>query len=182
MLAPSGADDRVRGFLAACADDHAFGAWYDDAAPRIYAFAFARCGGDHALAEELTQLAMVRAIRSRTSYDGRAAVITWICSIVRNLLIDHHRKLEREERSRLRLTVLEIEVAEPGLAHAERDEVMDTLRRLPAMQRLALVLRYVDEYSISEVAQAIGKSEAATHSLLTRSRDRFRAHFQGDAP
>lgn len=180
MLAPTGAQDRVRDFLAACTDDVAFGAWYDEAAPRVYAFAYARSGGDHALAEELTQLAMVRAIRARESYDGRAAVVTWVCSIVRNLLIDHHRKLERDERSRLRLSVHEIEVAEPGLAHAERDEVMDTLRRLPAMQRLVLVLRYVDEYSVPEVAQAIGKSEAATHSLLTRSRDRFRAHFRGD--
>ena len=180
MLAPSGAQDRIREFLATCADDAAFSAWYDDAAPRVFAFAFARCGGDHALAEELTQLAMVRAIRARTTYDGRAAVTTWICSIVRNLLIDHHRKLEREERSRLRLTVREIEVDEPGLTFADRDEVLDTLRRLPAMQRLALVLRYVDDYSIPEVAQALGKSEAATHSLLTRSRDRFRAAFRGE--
>ena len=52
MLAPSGAQDRVRGFLAACEDDAAFGAWYDDAAPRVYAFAYARCGDDHALALE----------------------------------------------------------------------------------------------------------------------------------
>jgi DNA-directed RNA polymerase specialized sigma24 family protein len=44
---------------------------------------------------------------------------------------------------------------------------------------MALILRYVDQYSIEEVAQALGKSEAATHSLLTRSRDRFRARFGG---
>lgn len=180
MLATSEAQDRVRGFLAVCADDAAFGAWYDEVAPRVYRFLHARCGGDDWLAEELTQQAMIQAIRARTSYDGRASVVTWICSIGRNLLIDHHRRMEREERSRLRLTVHEIQVEEPALAHADRDEVRSALRRLPAMQRLALVLRYLDDYSVPEVARAIGRSEAATHSLLNRSRERFRSLFLGE--
>lgn len=179
MLAASVVEDRVRGFLTACADDHAFGAWYDDCAPRVHRFVAARCGGDQVLAEELTQAAMVQAIRARASYDGRASVVTWICTIARNLLIDHFRRLEREERNRLRLAVREIDPVDPGVRVAERDAVESALRRLPAMGRLALVLRYVDEYSVPEIARLIGRTESATHALLTRSREQLRTSFEG---
>jgi RNA polymerase sigma-70 factor, ECF subfamily len=171
--------DRVREFQSACADDAAFGPWYDASAPRVYRFVAARCGGDHHLAEELTQQAMIQAIRSRSAYDGRASAVTWICAIARNLLIDHHRRLDREERGRLRLTVREIAPGDPQARVAERDEVESALRRLPAIGRLALVLRHIDDYSVPEVARLIGRTESATHALLTRSREQLRASLRG---
>lgn len=178
MLETVSGTDRVTAFLAACTDDAAFGAWYDDCAPRVYRFVAARCGGDHALAEELTQQAMVQAVRARASYDGRASVTTWICSIARNLVIDHHRRLDREERGRLRLTVREIDPIDQHARVADRDELESALRRLPAIGRLALVLRYIDDYSVAEIARLIGRTESATHALLTRSREQLRTTFR----
>lgn len=171
-------DDRVREFLEVCSDDGRFGAWYDDAAPRVYRFLHARTGGDVALAEEITQAAMVAAIRARATYDGRATAVTWVCSIARNLLIDHHRRLDRDERRHLRVAVHEIAVNDVAGVQAERDAVRQALRQLPAIQRLALVLRYIDDEPVSEIARLIGRSEAATHALLTRSRERFRTTLQ----
>lgn len=179
MLAPSVVTDRVRDFLDVCDDDGAFSDWYDESAPSVYRFIAARCGGDMALAEELTQQAMIQAVRARRTYDGRAVVVTWICAIARNLLIDHHRRLDREERSRLRLTVREIEPIDPQVRLADRDEVESALRRLPAIGRLALVLRYMDGYSVQEIARVIGRTGSATHALLTRSREQFRTSFRG---
>ena len=57
------------------------------------------------------------------------------------------------------------------------DEVDDALAVLPAMQRAVLVLHYMDQLSVREVAHAIGKSEAATASLLARGRDAFRQAY-----
>jgi RNA polymerase sigma-70 factor (ECF subfamily) len=163
-------------FAAICSDEAAFRTWYDIALPRVYGYLFARTGGDHALAEDLTQQAMLRAIRARATYDGRAPVIAWVCGIARNLLVDHHRRLGREERSLLRVVVREVE---PDRAErlAERDAILAALRRMPALQRAALVLRYLDGLSVRQVAAAIGKSEKATESLLSRGRDRFRQTF-----
>ncbi len=180
MLAASEVRDPVREFVQVCADETAFRTWYDDAAPRVYSYLFTRTGGDHALTEDLVQQAFVKAIAARATYDGRAPVVAWICGIARNLLMDHHRRLDREERGRLRLVVREID-AGPGQAHAERDDVLTALRRLPALQRAALVLRYLDDLSVREVARLIGKTEAATESLLTRGRDSFRRRYgEGD--
>jgi RNA polymerase sigma-70 factor (ECF subfamily) len=160
-------------FAAICADDAAFRAWYDAALPIVYGYVFARIGGDHALTEDLTQQAMVRAIRARATYDGRATIVAWICGVARNLLIDHHRRLAREQRSLFRVIVREIE-PDHATGLAERDAVLDALRRLPALQRAALVLRYLDGLPVRQVAVAIGKSEKATESLLSRGRERFR--------
>lgn len=180
VLAPGGNRDDVRDFEAICADESAFRPWYDDAAPRVYSYLLPRSGGDHALTEELTQQAFVRAIRARATFDGRGPIVSWICGIARNLLIDHHRRLDREEHSRFRVIVREIETGAPS-SHTQREEVLETLRRLPASQRSALVLRYLDDMSVRDVARAIGKSESATESLLTRARDRFRLRYgEGD--
>jgi RNA polymerase sigma-70 factor (ECF subfamily) len=122
---------------------------------------------------------MFQAVRARMTYDGRAMVVTWICSIARNLLIDHHRRLDREERSRLRVIVREIEPIDLQARLADRDEVESAFRRLPAIGRLALMLRYMDEYSVPEIAGVIGRTESATHALLTRSREQFRTSFRG---
>jgi len=160
-------------FVAICADDAAFRAWYDAALPVVYGYVFIRVGGDHALTEELTQQAMVRAIRARATYDGRAKTVAWVCGIARNLLIDHHRRLDREQRSLFRVIVREVE-PDHAAGLAERDTLLEALRRLPALQRAAMVLRYLDGLPVRQVAIAIGKSEKATESLLSRGRERFR--------
>jgi RNA polymerase sigma-70 factor (ECF subfamily) len=176
VLAPGRTTGAAEDFVAICADEARFRIWYDAAVPRVYAYLFARTGGDHALAEDLTQQAFLRAIRARTSYDGRAPIVAWLCGIARNLLTDHHRRLAREERSLLRVVVREIE-PDGALQVAERDAVLATLRRLPALQRAALVLRYLDGLSVRQVAAAIGKSESATESLLSRGREGFRHDY-----
>jgi RNA polymerase sigma-70 factor (ECF subfamily) len=168
--------DRAEDFVTLCADEESFRAWYEGAVPRVYAFLFARTGGDPSLSEELTQQAFVRAIRRRATYDGRAPVTAWICAIARNLLVDHFRRQAREERGRLRVIAAEVE-DDTAMRHADRDEVLSVLHALPPLQRAALVLRYMDGLSVREVAAAIGKSESATESLLSRARDGFRGRL-----
>ena len=62
------------------------------------------------------------------------------------------------------------------------DEIDDALAVLPALQRAVLVLHYMDQLSVRDVARSIGKSEAATASLLARGRDAFRQSLPGDRP
>lgn len=176
MLAVGTKRDPADDFVALCADEESFRAWYEDALPRVYAYLFARTGGDPTLSEELAQQAFVRAIRGRATYDGRAPVTAWVCAIARNLLVDHFRRRAREERSLLHVVVRDVE-DDTAAHHADREAVLSVLHSLPALQRAALVLRYMDGLSVRDVAAAIGKSESATESLLSRARDGFRSHL-----
>ncbi len=174
--------DRVRQFESVFRDAATFDAWYEVAARRLYSYLYGRCGGDVELAEELTQQAFVRAVHSRGSFDGRADPITWLISIGRNLLVDHLRQSDREERRHLRLIVREIDLttttADPWRLRDEQAEVMAILGRLPARQRAALILHHVDGLSIRETAQELGRSASAVESLLSRGREQFRVLYE----
>lgn len=145
----------------------------------MYGYLHGRCGGDTDLAEELTQQTFIQAIRHWRTFDGRSDSITWLCAIARNKLTDHHRQLDRQERRRLRLIVREIQMSD-GVANQpieDREEVLAALRCLPPLQRVALVLRFVDGLSVHEVADALGRSEDATESMLRRAKERFRSIY-----
>jgi len=171
--------DRTRDLAVVFADPSAFRRWYDEAVVRVYGYLYGRCGGDSDLAEELTQQTFIQALRHWESFDGRAEPTTWLCAIARNKLTDHYRDLDRQERRRLRLIVREIEMPEVEVDRsvADREAVLHALRELPSLQRVALILRYVDGLSVREVASELGRSEDATESLLRRAKDRFRTIY-----
>jgi RNA polymerase sigma-70 factor (ECF subfamily) len=151
---------------------------------KIYSYLYPRCGGDEALAEELTQQTFIRAIERRETYEGRSNVITWLCSIARNKLADHYRRVDRDERRHLRLVVRELPIAAGERATSaveDREVIMSALRVLPASQRAAVVLCYIDGLSVRETAAALSRSESATESLLTRARERLRSALRGSA-
>jgi len=167
-------------FADLCADEAAFTVWYETALPRVLGFVYARAGGDMMLAEDVTALAFLEGVRARNSFDGRSDPVTWICAIARNRLLDHYREQSRERLRQLHLVVDNTDVVGAPIEHVElRDEVISVLATLPALERMALTMRYLDGYSVRETAQLIGRSEAATESLLMRARERVRHAFPG---
>jgi RNA polymerase sigma-70 factor, ECF subfamily len=167
-------------FAAVVRDEARFRDWYDATLPRIYRYLAARCAGDDALAEELTQQTFVEAIRQRHRFDGRSDVVTWMCAIGRNKLVDHHRRHGRDARRHERLITDHPEPSEVTWRAIEtRDAVETAMAQLPADQRIALLFRYLDGLSVRDVALAIGRSEKATESLLARGRESFRRAFGG---
>lgn len=166
---------RIPGALADVLTDEAtFRAWYDAALPRVYAYLFNRCGRDRELAEELTQQTFVDAYRTQ----GGSATndpIAWLIGVARHKLADHFRTLERRERGFLRLLSGAHEPAVAWLGEQEPEGILvDALRRLPAAQRAAITLRYLDDLPVREVAALLGRSEGAVESLLSRGREALR--------
>ncbi len=91
-------DLRHRELIAAIAerqDRDAFGELFEHFAPRLKAYVM-RSGSDPASAEELAQEAMVSVWRKAATFDpAKAAVSTWIFTIVRNRRIDLARRENR---------------------------------------------------------------------------------------
>lgn len=172
--------DHQAGLSAIVRDEARFRDWYDATLPRVHRYLAARCGGDDALAEELTQQTYVSAIRARHRFDERSDVVTWLCAIGRNKLVDHYRRHGREARRHDRL-VAELRLGHDSAwrAHETRDAVQAAMAILPAEQRLGLLFHYLDGLSVREVASALGRSQKATESLLTRARANFRRAYGG---
>lgn len=169
------AERRARGALdAIVGDEAAFRDWYDAALPQVYRYLFHRCGRDRELAEELTQQTFVDALRSRTRPLAEDPV-AWTIGIARHRLADHFRTLERRERGYLRLLA---QAPQPRVTWAGETDaegaLVDALRGLPAMQRAAVTLRYLDDLPVRDIAALLGRSEGAVESLLSRGRNALR--------
>lgn len=98
-------------------------------------------------------------------------VRAWLLGIARNKLTDLLRK--RYKRRELPLTDLEpLALAGPEalLGPPQAQALRSAIDGLPADQREALLLKYADELTLTEVGRVLGKSEAAVSSLLQRAR------------
>lgn len=150
----------------------------DDAGPVVYGFLFARVGGDEATAEDLLQDTFLEATRSARTFRGDAALTTWLCAIARRRLARHYEAERRAEIARSGLVALAGEAAETyeqiEKPFERRDEVIRALGALPALHRQVLVLKYLDELSVEQVADQIGRSRVQVQSLLQRARDGLR--------
>ena len=156
-----------------------FRTWYDEALPRVYRYLLARCG-DEGLAEEITQEAFVEAIRNRRRFEGRSDPVTWICAIGRNRLVDHVRHDMRGAARHLRLINARTDLESNAWRESdEREAVQQALTKLLPDQRLALMLRYLDQLPVREIAGLLHRSESATESMLRRARESFRAAYEG---
>ena len=67
--------------------------------------------------------------------------------------------------------MLVTEGPEQALSRAEaRRVVRDLVAQLPPDQREALLLQYVEQFSVAEISVVLGRSPAAINSLLQRAR------------
>lgn len=162
------------------ADDRAFREWYDLTLPRVYGYLYGRCGRDPELAKELTQQTFVAAIGARAGPSNDDPV-AWVIGIARHRLADHFKALERRERGFLRLISRSPAQHVTWLGdHEPEGRLVEALRGLPAAQRAAITLRYVDDLPVREVAVLLGRSEGAVESLLSRGRETLRRAMADD--
>jgi len=162
----------------------AFRAFYEEALPRVYGYFLHRCGSSVPVAEDLTQETFLAAVAELKKGKRVVMPIAWIYGIARHKLMDHYRALERSERG-VALTgqsdEIEDEVIVPDEEEA-RERATRALASVAASQRAALVLCYVDGFSMREAAGILGKGEEAVESLLARGRAGFkRAYLEGGA-
>jgi RNA polymerase sigma-70 factor, ECF subfamily len=137
-----------------------------------------RLVGDPALAEDLTQEAFTRAWRSRASLLNVDNPRAWLYRIATNAARDHAR------RGRL-LAWLPLSSADSVLAHngpeeagSEHDAMRQALLKLTPDYRIPLVLFTCQEFSLAEIAVALGISPDAVKQRLVRARQQLREAYQ----
>lgn len=152
--------------------EQAFLAFYDATKAEVYGFLLARCG-DHHVAEEVLAETYLEAARA-----GPAARLTtgWLITVARRRLIDLWRRQDRSHRIAERLFWDRAGRAEP--ASSTDDMVLEALSALPTRQRAVIALRYLDEYSVSEIADELDVTYKTAESLLARGRASLRRSYE----
>jgi len=159
--------------------------------PPLLSFVRYALGLDAEKADEAVQMTLIRCVRSISTFDpARGNLFAWLKAISRN---EAHTLARRDQKHAVEIShsAFQQEVVErilqtvdtsdlPDEILARRDLqllVREVLMSLPERQRKALVMKYVEEIRVAEIARQLGASEKAVESLLSRSRGAFRAAF-----
>ena len=150
--------------------------FYDATFAEAYRYAGRLCGADRSAAEDLVQEAYLSVLRRFREGDGDVLTVGYVVTTVRHRFLDGVRHRDRESR-RLQLIVSPDFVDDWPAPTPNLERLAD----LPQRDRTALVLRYVDDLSVPDVAAAMQLSVHATESLLARARTRLRGRETRDA-
>ena len=157
-------------------------ALYDDAVGEVYGYLLARCR-NRTVAEDVTSEVFMGAVDAVRRGTEPTVTTAWLIGIARHKLVDHWRRVEREQR-RLQAVADEPAAAgaddDPWDAHLDVLAARDALERLGAHHRAALTLRYLDGLPVPEVAAVLGRTVHATEALLVRARRAFRDVYEPD--
>ena len=144
----------------------------EDVAPIAYGFIYSRVAGRSETADDLIQDVLFDGLRSSPSFRGEGSAVAWIMTIARRRLARHwdaERKAEQLE------TELAGERPAPDPESTdERDAILRALSTLPATQQQVLVLKYLDDRPVKEIAAELERSEVQIQSLLQRARANLR--------
>ncbi len=148
---------------------------------RIYRILWCELRDDEAAAN-LTQDCFLKAYRARAEFRGEASVSTWLVRIAINLARDHQRNRRQNFWQRLRSgSAREAELAsETAVDHSPRADrallareqlqrIMEAVKTLSRQQQTVFHLRFLEELSLEEIAQAMSVEIGTVKSHLSRA-------------
>ncbi len=139
-------------------------------------------GLEPAVAEEVAQETFLRAYRSLSTYDGtKSAFSTWLMTIAKRLAINENaRSGRRAVHVEISADTVTMDAPSAGqqLESAERSHRLHrALQGLPLALRSALVLAYMKEHSMEEIASIESCSVGAVKSRIHRGKQLLRARL-----
>jgi RNA polymerase sigma-70 factor, ECF subfamily len=175
---PEQAEERLL-VEAAQKDPARFAELYEINFERVYAFV-ARRVGDRDAAEDLTSEVFHKALKNLGRFEWRGAPFAaWLLRIAANAIADRAQRAGRE------LAVddppeLGVEAtADIDLEEVEhRARLFRLVEELPVDQRRVVAMRFAEEKSIREIAEALGRSEGAVKQLQFRGLENLRAQIE----
>jgi RNA polymerase sigma-70 factor (ECF subfamily) len=135
---------------------------------RVFSVALHFLKGERAAAEDVTQEVFVKVFRAARSFRGTARLSTWIYRIAAHACMDELRRRRRllffgDLPAAIHPPVQAADPAEPDA------DVVAAVGRLSAKLRIAVLLRYFDDLSYDEIAQALGVTSGTVASRLNRA-------------
>jgi RNA polymerase sigma-70 factor (ECF subfamily) len=161
-----------------------YNAYFD----RLYSLVFNQVDRNRSVAEDIVQETFLAAIESSKKFQGRSSLYTWLCSIAYHKVADHYRRQARERKHMVSgVDVDAVDVTDSSGKQSQPESLIESaetrqvvnqaLAKLPWDYRQVLVLKYVEEMSVQEISQIMGRSPKSVEGLLTRSRKALQTHL-----
>jgi RNA polymerase sigma factor (sigma-70 family) len=147
--------------------------------PHVYRTAYYLLNNEQD-ALDVSQEALIRIYTKINSYEEKAQFKTWVQRIVTNICIDKFRKtkptvsVDEHEMIFSSETNVEHEVISTYFAQ----DIQEAIEKLPEHHRTVVILRYVEDFSYSEIAESLNLPINTVKSYLFRARKQLQNLLQ----
>jgi RNA polymerase sigma-70 factor, ECF subfamily len=165
---------------AAQHDPSRFAELYENNFHRVYAFV-ARRVNDRDEAQDVTAEVFHQALKNLSRFQWRGVPFAaWLLRIAANALADRWQRAGRGVEVQAEDSLEERAESDAGnTAEVERRAMLFQLvDRLPEDQRLVIVRRFVEQKSVREIAQELGRSDGAVKQLQFRALETLRGQVR----
>lgn len=135
-------------------------------------FLLTLCCGNADEADDLAQESLVKAYLSSADYKDKGKFHSWLYKIAYNTFISSRRQAS-QTTSLDELTDRPDTSLSPDRKY-KYQELYAALAQMQPKERTALVLFYMNDYSVKEISTIVDCSEAAVRQQLSRGRDHLR--------
>lgn len=153
-------------------DRMAFGRLVDATHGQLRRFLYSLTGGDAALTDDIAQEAYLKAWTRLSGFRATSRFSTWVTAIAYNEYIDWMRR----ERPAVNLDDVPEDIAgscEPWRAAEAAVDVERALTALAPVDRTIVLLFYVDDMSMKEIARVTGLTVTNVKTRLYRAKTRM---------
>lgn len=151
----------------------AFGEIYDEFITPIYRYIFYRV--ERSEVEDLTEQVFLQALQKIKKYQPQKNVpfAAWLFRIAHNLIIDHYRLHSRFTITTITEDLISEKQEDDPVQNTEQKfaqtALAQAIRKLPASQQQVIVLKFINEFTNSEIAKVLAKKESAVRLIQFRA-------------
>ncbi|MDE6561408.1 MAG: RNA polymerase sigma factor [Muribaculaceae bacterium] len=140
-------------------------------------FLMALCCGDSALADDIAQQSYIKAYLSVENLENPDKFRYWLYRIGHNTFLSH----KRSEKLMVGYEeVREMQSESASDCNFKYQELHLALNRLPLKERIAILLYYMEGYSIKEISGIVDSSEDSVRQQMSRGRKHLKEYLKID--
>ena len=141
---------------------------------KAVALAWQLTGGDRSAAEDIVQEAFLRAYQGLDGFRDASKLSTWFYRIVVRQAHNHRRWRSVRERGQRLLRRTPSSLSPPTSDFALQRRILQALDTLPRGQREVFVLVHLQDFTVREASETLGKALGTVKSHLHRALARLR--------
>ncbi|MEX1378307.1 MAG: RNA polymerase sigma factor [Eubacteriales bacterium] len=149
----------------------------------VYSYVYSRTAGNSQLTEDIVQDTFAAAWLSLGRFDRRSTSRTWFCSIAKNKLCEHYRrtiyreKIELSTEEELADYPDSADIEEAVIGNEMRECLLEIMKKMNPTYSYVLIMKYMDGYSVKEIAKVIGRSAKAVDGIIQRAKVSFKREY-----
>ncbi|AQQ53651.1 RNA polymerase sigma factor SigX [Planococcus lenghuensis] len=156
-------------------NDSVFHRLYDEYHQDVFQFLVYLVKNRH-IAEDLMHEVYIRVFRAYDRFEGKSSEKTWLFSIAKNVAIDHFRKMAVRKRhaqdffdwETQQLVSAERMPEEVTELNEDKQYLYEMLDQCTGDQKMVILLRFFQDLSIAETAEALGWTEGKVKTVQHR--------------